>query len=253
MTNAPKHNRIIHSGEAKQTARTTRQLPDSLNPANWKNPVFNDPDTGQLLPDVAIAANAHESVANAVIRVERMAAKPDPFHTRAAHLRGLEQQQHRAMKQAAQAVDTAKAAIEGHYDRLAADEAEALEPDDFATEIRTHFRALAPNKRIALVQDAIKQGDAKTVAAVFSGPAYLSGLTGEQQEQYRSQYLQANLPELHAKRQRLGKAGALLNGCMDRAITESERFIDKQALRDAELQETASRDARGFEPTEGAA
>jgi hypothetical protein len=74
-----------------------------------------------------------------------------------------------------------------------------LVPDGFASEIRSVFRSLDTAGKHALLGEAIKTGQAATVAAIVTAPTVLSGLTAQQSAQYREAFLDSVAPNNDAE------------------------------------------------------
>jgi hypothetical protein len=68
-----------------------------------------------------------------------------------------------------------------------------------ATEIRSHMKGLTTDKRMALVRQAIDEGDHITATAVLGAPAYLSGFDPKMQAVLLRQYHERHNPQM-AKR-----------------------------------------------------
>lgn len=75
-----------------------------------------------------------------------------------------------------------------------------------AGEIRNYFRSLPDDKRSKALSTAIREGDTETLRALATMPAYLSGLTHDQQRKARERAAVLIAPE------RVAKIAALRNG-----------------------------------------
>jgi hypothetical protein len=76
-----------------------------------------------------------------------------------------------------------------------------------SSEIATHVRSLDAAERMKLMETATRKGDVVTMTAILSRPAYLVGLTDEQQRVWTEQFNRARFPE-ETKRLELMKAAA---------------------------------------------
>ena len=68
-----------------------------------------------------------------------------------------------------------------------------------SAEIRAHFKNLPPGARVAHASEAIKKCDKETLGALLAAPAYLSGLTDEQQAALGDHHRQTNASDLMAR------------------------------------------------------
>lgn len=115
---------------------------------------------------------------------------------------------HRSFERVALTVDRRVKELDGYLDTLDKQVTHALtDPNGrsaegiaVATEIRAHVKGLAKGKRFSFVTEAIGNGDLPTVAAAINGPAFLSGLTPEEQGQLRVLAAQKFAPVAHAQR-----------------------------------------------------
>jgi hypothetical protein len=69
-----------------------------------------------------------------------------------------------------------------------------LMPDDHAAEIRGVFRSLDPAAKHSFMAEAIKTGDASTIAAIVTARPLLSGLSAEESAHYREAFLESVAP-----------------------------------------------------------
>lgn len=115
-----------------------------------------------------------------------------------------------------------KATLDGEYnaladarERLALAIDEALVPEARtceAAEIRGHFASLPDADRFKLAQERIEAGDAETVHALLSAPAYLSGLNETERAGLRTKAEERFAPELVARRQGMDQLESSLKG-----------------------------------------
>ncbi|TPO07133.1 hypothetical protein [Mesorhizobium sp. B1-1-5] len=85
-----------------------------------------------------------------------------------------------------------------------------------SNEIRSHFKAMKNGDGLSLALKAIEAGDKETTAAILSGPAYLSGLSDEQQNMLRNQMALKFAGDLVSRKNVIEKAMAV----NDRAFNE---------------------------------
>lgn len=94
-----------------------------------------------------------------------------------------------------------------------------------AVETRTMLRTMEDGaKRLGMVMGAAQRGDLPMVAAVLTGPAYLSGLTDEQRDLVREAAAHAVVPALKARRDAARKAQELIRRAGSHTIAEIDRL-----------------------------
>jgi len=103
-----------------------------------------------------------------------------------------------------------------------------------AGEIRSYIHALPEGQRSGFIQRAIDAGDERTVGAALAGPAYLSGITPEQQSVLLRMHHEKSNPraakQLRAAKaglELLGERGGLLFGEMEKAVGAKQAKVQK--------------------------
>lgn len=93
-----------------------------------------------------------------------------------------------------------------------------------ASDICQHLRSLETGERMALLTNAIKEGDHITMGAVLGRPAYLSGITKEMQAVLTEQFNRARFPAvakrlsaMKAAHEKLSNAGSLFLATVEKA------------------------------------
>lgn len=114
----------------------------------------------------------------------------DPTVTPEAHFLQTRQLGERWLSDAAKASDRSRerAEMEIKAERAQIESDLGLVENHRAAEIRQLLRGMNPDERGKLLQEAVAARDPETIAAVTSGPAFLSGLTSEQVKALRRQY-----------------------------------------------------------------
>jgi hypothetical protein len=114
--------------------------------------------------------------------------------------------------------------------------ADTISGSTIANSIREHCKGLTktPNARFNFVMDAIKKGDRTTVAAILSGPAYLSGLTDDQHTGLRKA-AERVFSKACAQRDAAQKALDRLNALPDMFIKEHSKLVPKARVTKAQL------------------
>jgi hypothetical protein len=110
------------------------------------------------------------------------------------------------MSVVAKSFDAAVPALEQRRAAVEASIAKVFDvPDSVGVEIRQHFKSTPEG--YAAAAKLIESGDLRSTRAILGGPAYLSGLTDEQQATLRAHARQRFAPDLHG-----------LSGDLERAI-----------------------------------
>lgn len=115
-------------------------------------------------------------------------------------------------------------------------------------EIRAQFKALPPEKRIAMLHEAQRTGDTDTVRAVLGSPAYLSGMTEEMRRIETRIYNEAQNPQQSARLAVLKKAAELLEQRGGVLLTEVPKAMGSTWSRVDELRKTNIRTTNVFQP-----
>lgn len=162
----------------------------------------------------------------------------DPTVTPEAHFLQTRQLGERWLNDAAKASDRARERAEGEIkaERLQIEIDLGLVETHRASEIRQMLRAASPDERGKLLQDAVATKDPETIAAVTSGPAFLTGLTPEQVTALRRQY------EATYAHERLARIDALTKAVeINRATTIEALQFYSALLPDHKAQEITGR------------
>lgn len=168
-------------------------------------------------------------------KVVRLVAYPDSFFD------GVD----RAFTRASRQADSANAGISAKIASLTKQVDELLSDPStqkpVAVEIRAHAKSLTDSQRVAFVQEAGKNKDRVTLAALLAGPPYLSGMSKEQADLARNVAEEAFAPresaQLRAAKvvlERVREAGSALvqyysevSALRDNPASRARRAIDK--------------------------
>jgi hypothetical protein len=124
-----------------------------------------------------------QKLEGAASALDKVKANRNPMDTESAHKRKVAKAAEK-LRDAAARID---AAINDEVVRGTAeistliDKAAGLVPGDYDQEIRSALRAMDPQQRHKILQDALEAGDSQTIAATCLCPALLSGVDAEQQ------------------------------------------------------------------------
>jgi hypothetical protein len=94
-----------------------------------------------------------------------------------------------------------------------------------ATDIRAFVKSMSVSDRMSFLRQAVNDGDKRTIAAVLSGPAYLSGCDAGQLDLLRDQAAMKFAPQEHAQlnavrqtKAHVEQAGASLMSRVDKVV-----------------------------------
>lgn len=136
----------------------------------------------------------------------------------------------KAFDRTAQSVDRGMGAIKKVRERLAA-ELEAVVTDPRAAhphnisigqEIRLHLKRLTAGARLELLMASVASNDVRTLSAVLTAPAYLSGLTSGETEAIRRRAASLWAPETATQLD-------AVDTTIERIMTASEAFVGRYA------------------------
>ena len=170
--------------------------------ADWQERIARGDSTLSRL------ALAHKQYREGAHTLRDAFANPDPEVTPDAHFMNVKRLGEQSLSRAATSSDAARTFAETEVKTLRASmQSElGLVESHRAGEIRTLMRSLSDAERQKLLQAAVAEGDAQTIAAVIEAPAYLSGLNAEQAKAIRLQYEQAHAGDTLARIQVLEQA-----------------------------------------------
>ena len=146
----------------------------------------------------------------------------------------------RSGEQADRAMAYAREEIEAEQRALVADL--GLIESHRAGEIRALVRSLDDQGRQKVLADAVAQRDAQTIAAVSEAPAYLSGMTQEQAQQWRRQYELRHGADRVSRIDTLKKALDVIDKTMTEALVFQERLHPQGRVADIEAKQKAARE-----------
>jgi len=161
-------------------------------------------------------------VAKQVTDKGRLAAAAQPFAERAVHTAGAN-------------INRLRQQVEHLDAEIGRALAPPVEPQ-LASQIRAHW-AQQGSEKITGLGRAIKEGDITTTAAVLCAPAYLSGLTADNQAMLRMMAAQRFAPEQVQARAEAADA-------LERADRATRHFMTKMA---ASIREWSDKDQRVIE------
>jgi hypothetical protein len=112
-----------------------------------------------------------------------------------------------------------------------------------ATEIRAALSRMKPEDRRAAIQTAMTEGDDATIAAVLSGPEFLTGVGKAERAARLGQWQQKHRAAELDQRERLAKAQAALNHAGVLAIAYCHGLTDAEIVAQAQASAKAAADA----------
>lgn len=171
---------------------------------------------------------------------------PDPELTPDAHFMTVKRLGDQSLSAAARASDAAREAAEGEVKALRSSLQSqlGLVETHRAGEIRTLLRSLPDGRRSELLQAAIVEGDAQTIAAVVEAPGYLSGLSKDQVQALRGQYEVKHGGDIPARIRVLEQAIAINRQTATEAMAFHGALLPSERAREIEAKQKASRTIR---------
>ena len=114
----------------------------------------------------------------------------------------------------------------------------------YDVEVRSHYKSLKPNERIANAMAAVKANKTETLAAILVGPAELSGLNDEQQQLIRSEHERVNASKLVGRRKAYEKAMAINARAFDEAMIQTSKIFPKSVVAEITARTNEARAAK---------
>lgn len=220
----------------------------TLQPGNVEAIEGYDDETKGYVEDALTTFNTMHQTVEKIIEM-REASKSDPTMNEAAQVIAVADAADRLTAATTKAIDNTLAALQK---RIAHVEGELRKPMDgtlvtpVAVEVRQYARELSAPKRNELVMGLIEKGDAKTLGALLTAPAFLSGLSDAQITAYTEMHnrkanplLTKRLAVMKAAHQKLSDAGSLF-------IVQSERAQGVQPSVVAKLKAAKAKAAAAF-------
>jgi hypothetical protein len=134
---------------------------------------------------------------------------PDPTQPRAAHLEAWEKNSMKRVEEVRKRMERTEEIANTHMETVQNEINALLQETPRASEIRSYIRSLEPEQRTAVLGKALENADHETMAALVSGPAYLSGLDEKQRETMKDGFLKRNAPKEYRQREAIKKAREL--------------------------------------------
>lgn len=198
--------------------------PMAFDPGNInKHATYSDDNAASVEPAVQALA-AMQAATQAVIQV-RQAAQSDPTLTEAAAVLTVADAADKLLPQATKCMDAAlrnvEAQIAAAQQALAAPVTQGANLPQSA-ELRAVVRAMEPGERLALIQAAIRDGDAALAGAVLGGHPLLSGLDAKGIQALTAQWHRARNPQAVQKLALLEHSAASLIKAGQQYIAQME-------------------------------
>lgn len=219
----------------------------TLQPGNIENLDGYDEDTRGYVEDALTTFSTMHQAVEKIIEM-REASKSNPTWNESAQVLHVADAADALTAKTAKTIDSTLAAL---GKRIAHVEGELRKPLDgtlvtpVAVEVRQYARELSAPKRNELVASLIEKGDSKTLGALLTAPAFLSGLTEKQIEIYTELHnrkaqplLAKRLAVMKAAHERLSNAGSLFIVQAERAQGVSASVVAK--LKAAKLKSEAA-------------
>jgi len=227
-----------------QAKREAAKPPLDLHESVVSKYFAREPITGKIVPDAALS-KAGQVMGEATAMAEQAAASftdicRDPRFTKTQAMARAGQSVNTLTDKAMGKIGDAQNVIEEalHQSLNANTYPSAAKVNAaYAAEIRSVLRELSPDKRSAVISQAITDNDEQVLAAVLGGHGFLIGETAESRESRIAEYRQKKYPAAFEREARLKKARAAIERARNalrgwRAKTLNDSDIAK-AVREA--------------------
>lgn len=195
---------------------------------------------------LAKLARAHKTFRDGHLALRQAFESKDPTLTDDAHFVATRTLGEKWLNNAAASSDRAREAAETELKLTRAQ----LESDlgivesHRANEIRAMLRGLPDTKRNKLLQDVVASKDAETLAAITSGPTYLSGLTADQVTGLRRQFERTHGGDALARMDAIEAAIAVNRQTALDAMLFAEKLLPSQRAAEIAAKQKAAREMR---------
>lgn len=216
------------------------KITPALHPDNVKEIDGYDDDTAPVLaPTMTAFDEAYQGI-GAVLNA-REKAKTNPTWNEAQQVIHTQDLADKVLSKITRGFDSVRGRlVQGieHLEKELSAPVESKAAHVVATEIRAHVKGLTTDKRMALVRQAIDEGDHITATAVLGAPAYLSGLDPKMQAVLLRQYHERHNPAMAKRlkamigaREMIERNAPLVFGQMEKAVGMAPHKVKR--LRDA--------------------
>ncbi len=201
--------------------------------------MYLDPDLAEAAkndPVVLNAQKAHDYLRKNFDAIKKSRATPDPMLTPDANFVEAMERYDRLLRDGGKKMEAARTDAVNTIAALDREMAEnlGLKEGVYSAEIRAHFATLDKGGRVNALRTAIEAFDKDTLAATLSGPAYLSGLTADEQAMFKRMFAEAHAPKLIARKAVIQKALDTNFRAYNGAIVEHDRMFPKRDVADTQ-------------------
>lgn len=195
-------------------------------------------------PDLAAAAETdpiisgmretHDYLRNGHEAIKTALRTQDPTQTSEAHFMEVRRKAERWLNDGARKAEASRMAAEralGEIDREITSKL-GISDGKYATEVRSHFAQMDKNDRISAVQSAIGEFDKETMGALLSAPAYLSGLSNDEQAMFRRLYSERHAAAPIARKTVIEKSLHVNGRTFDEALMASLELFPRDKVAD---------------------
>lgn len=191
-------------------------------------------------------ATAHRAFRDGHMNLRQAYESRDPTVTEDQHFMQTRALGDKWLANAATASDRARefAETEMKLERAALENELGIVESHRAAEIRSMMRSLSVEERGKLLQDAVASKDAETVAAITTGPFYLSGLTADQAKALRRQFEMTHGGDRLARLDAIEKAIAINRQTALEAMEFNEKLLPGYRSKQIAEKQRAARELR---------
>lgn len=180
-------------------------------------------------PIVTQLKGVHDVYREGYKAIEKSLRTPDPTKTPDGHFIEVDNRSKRWLSEAADRAMSANTVAKHALEAIDADINKRLDIAEgrYSAEIRSHFAKLAPNDRIAAARAAIEKFDTDTMAAILSGPAYLSGLSDDERGVLRNLFMEKHAADAISRKRVIEKALSVNDSAFNGALVAIGQLLPK--------------------------
>lgn len=197
-------------------------------------------------PSLVSALNVQREMAASAQRLMSKRSKQHPRDTQYEHLRKLSNDYDKMVQNHAASNDRARKTVK---DRLSRVDTEFRESVGYNTkdaqEIRAVLRGMKPAERSEAISEAIANGDGNVLGAILDANPIATGITKEQQQNYRAHAMNTHRPDLLALERSLSKVDDLIFNSFNDLLSVGDELTAKKVREQYEklAQEAEAQDA----------
>ncbi|MAC32093.1 MULTISPECIES: hypothetical protein [Idiomarina] len=207
------------------------KLSDRLMSLKWSEGITKELEPYGYDTDSSLtsALNVQREMAASAQRLMSKRSKQHPSDTQYEHLRKLSNDYDKVLQNHAASNDRARKTVKGRLSQVDNEFRDSVGYNTKdAQEIRAVLRGMKPAERSEAISEAIANGDGNVLGAILDANPIATGITKEQQQNYRAHAMNTHRPDLLALKRSLSKVDDLIFDSFNDLLSASDDITAKQ-------------------------